>query len=406
MKMTVIGYMKSHLDQHNLAVNNEVMPEVLGDLKRFAGAEAGICYMSKPYFDSYVSDELKALNRFTTVASTGHHSVAGHSQVAVLFEGIPKIVAMYLNNLGCYETSEKSGRYTVMTGNSDLEMEVYHKWCRKLKDKITEYYGTFIDEKTVDKLAKENARYHLSIFTPTTMGYTTSIRQWNYIIDWCEKFIETETPYNYFFTELKKYIMELGKCIKDVLYVEELRDIKGRFGLDMIDFDKASLSEKREDFVKGKLYTYHYKGTFAQYAQAHRHRSLFYKIIFDGKSKEFYIPPIIKGTELEREWLEDMESLSYIIPTGTLVNIEEVGEVEKFFLKSMERNCGRAQLEIMLQNIETSKFIYDNKDSLYESIRDKIQKFYINEEPKMKGQLLKCKEPCIWGCVGAKKRLI
>ena len=33
------------------------------------------------------------------------------------------------------------------------------------------------------------------------MGYTTSIRQWNYIIDWCERFIETETPYNYFFTE-------------------------------------------------------------------------------------------------------------------------------------------------------------------------------------------------------------
>ena len=32
MKMTVIGYMKSHLDQHNLAVNNEVMPEVLEDL--------------------------------------------------------------------------------------------------------------------------------------------------------------------------------------------------------------------------------------------------------------------------------------------------------------------------------------------------------------------------------------
>lgn len=404
--MTVIGYMKSHLDQHNLAVNNEVMPEVLEDLKRFAGAEAGICYMSKPYFDSYVSDELKALNRFTTVASTGHHSVAGHSQVAVLFEGIPKIIAMYLNNLGCYETSEKSGRYTVMTGNSDLEMEIYHKWCRKLNDKIKEYYGTFIDEKTVDKLAKENARYHLSIFTPTTMGYTTSIRQWNYIIDWCEKFIETETPYNYFFTELKKYIMELGKCIKDVLYVEELRDIKGRFGLDMIEFDKLSLEEKKENFVKGKLYTYHYKGTFAQYAQAHRHRSLFYKIIFDGKAKQFYVPPIIRGTELENEWLEDMDSLSDIIPTGTLVDIEEIGEVKKFFLKSMERNCGRAQLEIMLQNLETADFIYRNKDKLSNSVREDIEKYYIKGKVKMKGQMLRCKEPCIWTCGGGKTREI
>lgn len=406
MKMTVIGYMKSHLDQHNLAVNNEVMPEVLEDLKRFAGAEAGICYMSKPYFDSYVSDELKALNRFTTVASTGHHSVAGHSQVAVLFEGIPKIIAMYLNNLGCYETSEKSGRYTVMTGNSDLEMEIYHKWCRKLNDKIKEYYGTFIDEKTVDKLAKENARYHLSIFTPTTMGYTTSIRQWNYIIDWCEKFIETETPYNYFFTELKKYIMELGKCIKDVLYVEELRDIKGRFGLDMIEFDKLSLEEKKENFVKGKLYTYHYKGTFAQYAQAHRHRSLFYKIIFDGKAKQFYVPPIIRGTKLENEWLEDMDSLSDIIPTGTLVDIEEIGEVKKFFLKSMERNCGRAQLEIMLQNLETADFIYRNKDKLSNSVREDIEKYYIKGKVKMKGQMLRCKEPCIWTCGGGKTREI
>ena len=404
--MTVIGYMKSHLDQHNLAVNNEVMPKVLEDLKRFAGAEAGICYMSKPYFDSYVSDELKALNRFTTVASTGHHSVAGHSQVAVLFEGIPKIIAMYLNNLGCYETSEKSGRYTVMTGNSDLEMEIYHKWCRKLNDKISEYYGTFVDERTRDKLAKENARYHLSIFTPTTMGYTTSIRQWNYIIDWCEKFIETETPYNYFFTELKKYIMELGKCIKDVLYVEELRDIKGRFGLDMIEFDKLSLNEKKENFVKGKLYTYHYKGTFAQYAQAHRHRSLFYKIIFDGKAKQFYVPPIIRGTELENEWLEDMESLSDIIPTGTLVDIEELGEVKKFFLKSMERNCGRAQLEIMLQNLETADFIYRNKDKLSNSVREDIEKYYIKGKVKMKGQMLRCKEPCIWTCGGGKTREI
>ena len=404
--MTVIGYMKSHLDQYNLAVNNEVMPEVLEDLKRFAGAEAGICYMSKPYFDSYVSDELKALNRFSTVASTGHHSVAGHSQVAVLFEGIPKIIAMYLNNLGCYETSEKSGRYTVMTGNSDLEMEIYHKWCRKLNDRIKGYYGTFIDEKTVDKLAKENARYHLSIFTPTTMGYTTSIRQWNYIIDWCEKFIETETPYNYFFTELKKYIMELGKCIKDVLYVEELRDIKGRFGLDMIEFNKMSLEEKKENFVKGKLYTYHYKGTFAQYAQAHRHRSLFYKIIFDGKSKEFYVPPIIRGTELENEWLEDMESLSYIIPTGTLIDIEEFGEVKKFFLKSMERNCGRAQLEIMQQNLDTADFIYRNKDKLSNSVREDIEKYYIKGKVKMKGQMLRCKEPCVWTCGGGKTREI
>ena len=137
---------------NDIGVCNENMPQVLENLKRFAGAQGGICYMSKPYFDSYVTDPEKALKRFTTVAATGHHSIAGHSQVALLFEGVPKIIAMFLNNLNDYETSEKSGRYTVMTGNYDLEMEIYHKWCRKLNDKIKEYYGTFIDEKTVDKL--------------------------------------------------------------------------------------------------------------------------------------------------------------------------------------------------------------------------------------------------------------
>ena len=107
MKTTVIGVMRTHLDDKFISVKNENMPEILEDLKRFSGAEAGICYMSKPYFDSYVSDSVKAAKRFVTVSGTGHHSIAGHAQVAVLFEDMPKILAMYLNNLNDYETSEK-----------------------------------------------------------------------------------------------------------------------------------------------------------------------------------------------------------------------------------------------------------------------------------------------------------
>ena len=214
MKISVIGVIKSHLDKEEIVVCNENMPKLLENLKRFAGAEAGICYMSKSYFDSYVSDEVKAYNRFSTVASTGHHSIAGHSQVALLFEGIPKIVAMYLNNLQDYETSEKSGRYTVMTGNSEKEQKVYEKWCHKLNDIIFDTYGDKIDNKTRDKLAKENARYLLSVFTPTTMGYTASIRQFNYIIDWAEKFVNLETPNNYFYNTLKDNFKVLSTLLK------------------------------------------------------------------------------------------------------------------------------------------------------------------------------------------------
>ena len=86
-----------------------------------------------------------------------------------------------------------------MTGNTPEEITVYEKWCAKFQDKIFETYGDKIDDRTRDKLAKENARYLLSIFTPTTMGYTASIRQLNYIIDWAERFTKLETPNNYFY---------------------------------------------------------------------------------------------------------------------------------------------------------------------------------------------------------------
>ena len=403
MKISVIGFMKSHLDSKDVEVSNENMPEVLENLKRFSGAEAGICYMSKPYFDSYVSDPEKAYKRFNTVAQTGHHSVAGHAQVALLLEGIPKILAMYLNNLNVYETSEKSGRYTVMTGNSEAEMSVYKKWCSKFVEIIKNTYGDKIDDRTVDKLAKENARYLLSVFTPTTMGYTTSIRQFNYIIDWVEKFINSETPNNYFYNELKKYFSEFISELKPLLYVEELRDTKGRVGLDMIKFEETNTT----DFQFGKMYNIGYKGTFAEYAQAQRHRTLFYTMQFDGVSKEFYIPEILHNdVDLMDEWLEDMKSVAEYIPTGTLVYIEESGSLKNFYLKSMERNCGRAQLEIMRQNLETSKYFYENIDKFPKDCQDLIEKNSQFGEGKMKCQMLKCKEPCVWGCVDARTRKI
>ena len=403
MKISVIGVIKSHLDKEEIVVCNENMPKLLENLKRFAGAEAGICYMSKSYFDSYVSDEVKAYNRFSTVASTGHHSIAGHSQVALLFEGIPKIVAMYLNNLQDYETSEKSGRYTVMTGNSEKEQKVYEKWCHKLNDIIFDTYGDKIDNKTRDKLAKENARYLLSVFTPTTMGYTASIRQFNYIIDWAEKFVNLETPNNYFYNTLKDNFKVLSTLLKNLLYVDELRDTKNRMGFDMINFDESINPE----IQRGKMYNIVYKGSFAEDAQAQRHRTLSYNFYFDGISKEFYVPEILKDNdELVSEWIEDMKSVSEYVPTGTLIKIEESGNIEKFFLKALERNCGRAQLEIMQQNLDTSKFFYDNIDKFSVEYQEKIKKFYNKDQVKMKGQMLKCKEPCIWGCEGAKSRKI
>lgn len=404
MKATVIGVMRSHLDAYGyLDVSNENMKYALADLKRFSGAEAGICYMSKPYFDSYVSDKGKAYDRFSTVAETGHHSIAGHAQVGMLLEGVPKIIAMYLNNLGDYETSEKSGRYTVMTGNTEKEVQVYEKWCDILKDLIYKKYEDKIDERTRDKLAKENARYMLSVFTPTTMGYTTSLRQWNYIVCWADRFIKDETlPNNYFFNTLKKHFAELISEINPLIHVDELYDHKERFGFDMIDTDEEG--KVQEQF--GRMYNIGYYGTLAQYAQAQRHRTLNYKMQFDGVSKNFYVPEIVSEFGYDIEWLEDMKSVAEYIPNGTLVYIEESGRIEDFYLKAMERNCGRAQLEIMNQTIKTAELLWEHRGMIPPREVIYMEKFYKDGKPKMKGQILSCKEPCVWGCGTAKDRII
>ena len=60
----------------------------------------------------------------------------------------------------------------------------------------------------------------------------------------------------------------------------------------------------------------------------------------------------------------------------------------------------------MIQNLDTANFIYENKDSLIDSVKERIEKYYIKGTPKMKGQMLRCKEPCIWNCVGSKERKI
>ena len=122
---------------------------------------------------------------------SGHHSVFGHPTYNLILEGIPKILAMILNNEKIYNTSEKSARYTKMEP-SEQEKVLYEKWIEIYKKQISEN-SPQIDEKRVEKLAQENARYLISVFTPaTTMGYTVSFGQLNYILHWFEDYIEKE----------------------------------------------------------------------------------------------------------------------------------------------------------------------------------------------------------------------
>ena len=172
----------------------------------FGGHAAGMCYMPND-FDSILSEpEEKTVERVGGTLESGHHSVDDHPTYNFVFENIPKILAMVLNNEGMYTTSEKSARYTKMEPSLE-ELVLYNKWLEIFKNLITEEYGErylkyFENEKkattAIMKLAQENARYMISVFTNTSMEHTLSFRQTNYILHFFENFIEDaeNTPFN------------------------------------------------------------------------------------------------------------------------------------------------------------------------------------------------------------------
>ena len=133
----------------------------------FSGKSAGICYLPDTLETLFAEPAEKTQRRVNGNLKSGHHSVFGHATYNLSLEGIPKILAMVLNNEKMYNTSEKSARYTKMEP-SPQEKKLYEKWIEIYAKQIAKEYPQF-DEKRVKKLAQENARYLISVFTPATV---------------------------------------------------------------------------------------------------------------------------------------------------------------------------------------------------------------------------------------------
>ena len=358
----------------------------------FSGKSAGICYLPDSLEKLFAEPTEKTRKRANGNFESGHHSVFGHPTYNLILEDIPKIIAMILNNEKIYNTSEKSARYTKMK-SSEQEKNLYEKWITIYKDTISKEYPNF-EEKRVQKLAQENARYLISIFTPaTTMEYTVSFEQLNFIISWFEDYINNEKE-NSFTTKVKDAMKEFLQALPE-LKVEKLNPrLKGT---------KLSLfaSRNREEEF-GENYCTNYLASFSQLAQAQRHRTLAYEMTL-LENPEYYVPEIIKGTKLEEEWIKDISSLEEYYPQGMLVKVNERGTVENFVLKSTERLCGPAQLEIMKQTKTTM-------DKYLKEVKDKTV-IYQYLLPYSKGARCtfpgwKCNSPCIFGGKNAMNRKI
>ena len=359
----------------------------------FSGKSAGICYLPDTLDTLFAEPLEKTKRRADGNIKSGHHSVFGHPTYNLSLEGIPKILAMILNNEKIYNTSEKSARYTHMEP-SPQEKELYEKWIEIFKEQILTQYPKFEDKRAL-KLAQENARYLISVFTPATvMEYTVNFGQLNYIINWAKDYIKNAEE-NTFSIKLKETFKEFLAAMPD-LEIEGLdsRNKNRNFSL------FAQRKNRNEEF--GENYSFTYLASFAQLAQAQRHRTLSYEITLLDEPK-YYVPPIIAGTNLEKEWLKDISSLKEFFPQGMLVQVNERGTIENFVLKCMERLCGFSQLEIMQ---ETKNIM----NKYLEATKDKPE-LYQYLLPYSRGARCtfpgwKCNSPCVFGGYGAMIRNI
>lgn len=328
----------------------------LKEALRLSGHMAGVCYDEEGFAHIVNEPASKTKSRINITLENGHHSVYDHINISFNLQNIPKMLAMVLNNEHQYTTSEKSARYTPVVRGEDsiitaTEEKLYNKWLKKFIDIITKEYSQIkmFNSNKIKKLAQENARYLVTVFMPTQMVYTTSLRQINYLTSWMFDYIENVDMNSEFERKLAGSMQEFTtELLRRGVLVDELTNNEKHRKLSLFGKD---LDKKEIHF--GDTYSTTYEGTFAQLAQAQRHRTLDYQMEFLSE-KKFFVPPILMDKpELVAEWLRDMEKVKNVYPQGQIVRINEIGKYEDFILKCKERLCTNAQLEIMQQTKST-----------------------------------------------------
>jgi len=341
-----------------------------------SGKIAGVCYDKEGFSHLENEDVSKTMRRINMTLNNGHHSVYDHILINFNLQNIPKILAMVLNNEKQYTTSEKSARYTPVVRSDDSiitdeEERLYNKWINIFKIKIQTKYGNIYNDSKIQKLAQENARYLVTVFMPTQMIYSTTLRQINYLSSWMMEYIEKADMNNIFEKKLALSMNDLLNNLYDLNVLEE-RLMKNDKYRSLSLFGK-NLDKKIEYF--GDVYSTTYKGSFAELAQAHRHRTLDYQMEFLDE-KEYFIPPIIMDEKvLVDEWLADMQLVKNVTPQGELVRINEIGKYEDFILKCKERLCTAVQLEIMYQTRDTLLKYKEGLEKNNNPLKDDITKY-------------------------------
>lgn len=372
----------------NVLEDSPKKDKIIKDLKRFSQNFARKCY-SKYSWNELLEESFSETLIDKRILDSGHHSVFEHIWIGLDIVA-PKMVAMFLNNQKLYATSEKSARYTIMKKIAKNQKELYDYWIQKLKPAINEVYphNAKDREQKIQKIAQENARYMTSVFTETTFGYTSNLRQINFINGEIKKLKEGGSDLE---KKLNPHLKEFAKKTS-TLRIDGLDNQTDR----TLDFFRDG--PVKEYF--GDVYATNEQRSFARMAQDQRHRTTHIEIyggINMGPKNHFYLPDIVIQTGLESKWLSDLMDISKTdFPQAQLLETSERGLIEDFRSKYILRGCGHAQYEAMRGAVETGKRYTD------------FQKRYGVKalKPKCQQPSLKCRGACDWGGKRALTRVV
>ena len=306
------------------------------------------CIANNPV-DKMQTEELdKTLSRKADTLIKRHHSGYGFEDIAIAFEDVSKIFCMYLNNLHIYDTEETSGRHKdlVLSSNEKAVFEYFY-------DRI---YSSLIEKnpdackseiRQYKQIARENARYVTGLGTKTNISYKTTLRQWNYIYNWVEMFLEKK-DYNCYeelvLADMCEFYEKLGELeIDGQPIIEKKLADPYRRGFNLFgDFGA------RNEIYDEDIYKVYYKCSSTAFAQLQRHRPIYYTIDNPDKQKniEYYIPNAIKAVEgLSEEWLDNLVAMNNI-PQARLLDVRETGNTSFMISDRLkERACNFAQEE-------------------------------------------------------------
>lgn len=342
----------------------------LQSAKRFVQNHARVCYSEKCW-DNLIEENFQE-ELVKSLIIQGHHSPFDHFHLSFEIQKIPKVLAMVLNNQGIYATSEKSARYTIMSDIPLHQKRLYDKWrnwySSEIKSKFPEgeypqLYKMGGDKKTaLEKISRENARYMTSVFTPSNMTHTVSLRQLNILYHFFNEFDNNSERFQARLSESMKEFVNSNEIKRWIIDEAQIK-MKGKIPLRFIR------SGEVEEHFGEDIYSTNYDASFASFAQLQRHRLFVYTISsgFElGAPRGFYVPRLVENEGKKGEWISDLESIAgYDFPQAQILRIGERGMRENLVAKIIERECGLAQLET---TIIEDKFIRNYSEYIPEMI--------------------------------------